>query len=85
MSPMEGGAMPKPTEPRAMQVVRALRADEGWTGRVFDAHDNDPLGGARVSIVVKGFPGGRSAEGVSAVSRGKLVGGRVEPRHRHAL
>jgi len=59
---------PKPTEPRAMQVVRALRADEGWTGRVFDAHDSNPLGGAQVSIVVKGFPGGRSAEGGAADS-----------------
>jgi hypothetical protein len=65
------GKMAKPRAPsqlaeaRPIQVVRALREDEGWTGRVFDAHDGYPLSGARVTVMVKGFPR-RSPEGQPA-------------------
>jgi hypothetical protein len=52
----------KPVEAVAMQVVRTRRQEEGWSGRVFDAHDRFPLAGAQVSIVVKGFPG-KAADG----------------------
>ncbi|HKQ71565.1 MAG TPA: hypothetical protein VJT73_19605, partial [Polyangiaceae bacterium] len=40
-----------------LQVVRPLAFDEGWTGRVADAHDGYPVRKAKVSIVLPAFPG----------------------------
>jgi hypothetical protein len=40
-----------------LEVVRELRGREGWTGRVFDAHDGTPVEGALVSIERPGFTG----------------------------
>jgi hypothetical protein len=64
-SPPKPHAPAKPVDAHAMQVLKARNADEGWTGRVFDAHDRFPLVAARISILVKGFPG-RAAAGEPA-------------------
>jgi hypothetical protein len=56
----------KANEARGMEVVRARRPEEGWTGRVFDAHEGYPLEAARISIVVKGFPGKEGERTISA-------------------
>jgi hypothetical protein len=55
---------PKPPPPghASIDLVEAGSANAGWRGRVLDAHDGDPVLGARVSLVVPVFDG----EGVAA-------------------
>ncbi|MFW5740658.1 MAG: hypothetical protein ACOC1F_09870, partial [Myxococcota bacterium] len=48
---------PKPTfkgEP-SLEIVGAPRSRGGWSGRVIDAHDGDPIEGARVRVIVPTF------------------------------
>jgi hypothetical protein len=55
-------------ERQEMQVLRTRQESGDWAGRVFDAHDGTPLAGAKVSVVVPGFPGvGASDDGVVVV------------------
>jgi hypothetical protein len=49
--------VPAPVAVPAVEIVRERRDDEGWMGRVVDAHDGFFVRAARVSIVMKGFPG----------------------------
>ena len=53
-----------------LEVVRTKRSDEGWSGRVVDAHDGAPLEGALVAIVIPSFPGSedRTGKGIEVVT-----------------
>jgi hypothetical protein len=67
---------PPPSERQALRVIGARPSGEGWEGRVIDAHDGGPLGGAQVSIVVPSFPGadGRTNEASATTnSAGRFV------------
>jgi hypothetical protein len=64
----------KPAEDRSslpagrpsVEVVERGPANSGWRGRVLDAHDGMPIGGARVQILVPAFGGdGIAAETTS--------------------
>ncbi len=64
--PAKTRAPVRQAEPRPIQVVRQRPADQGWTGRVFDAHETHALAGAQVSIVVKSFPGADGDRSIGA-------------------
>jgi hypothetical protein len=55
-------------ERQEMQVLRTRQESGDWAGRVFDAHDGTALAGAKVSVVVPGFPGaGATDDGLVVV------------------
>jgi hypothetical protein len=69
-------AWPARREPRAqaeavqhaLQVIREAAPDQGWSGRVLDAHDGYAIEGAVVSIVVPSFPGSPERPSAEAVT-----------------
>jgi hypothetical protein len=61
---------PGVTEQRALQVIRNAAPDQGWSGRVVDAHDGHAIDGAIVSIVVPSFPGSPERPNAEVVTRG---------------
>src|SRR6266508_3565816 len=54
-----------PARPTAgeVQLVRRHRTEEGWSGRVVDAHDGSPVEGATLEVLVPTFPGTRDGAG----------------------
>jgi hypothetical protein len=44
-------------EAPGVEVLRPRERHEGWSGKVIDAHDGQPIEGAVVSIVIPAFPG----------------------------
>jgi hypothetical protein len=56
-------------EQHALQVIREAAPDQGWSGRVVDAHDTYPIDGAIVSIVVPAFPGSPERPSAEVVTR----------------
>jgi hypothetical protein len=61
LSPRERATAPKTRPSRAprpepsIALVAAGRTEEGWKGRLRDAHDGGPVAGARVAVERRGF------------------------------
>jgi hypothetical protein len=60
---------PGALEQQALQVIREATPDQGWSGRVVDAHDGYAIDGAVVSIVVPSFPGSPERPSAEVVTR----------------
>jgi hypothetical protein len=60
---------PGSLEQHALQVIREAAPDQGWSGRVLDAHDGFAIDGAIVSIVVPSFPGAPERPSAEVVTR----------------
>jgi|GEM_PF-655321 len=60
-------------KPRMEVVRRAERGDEGWTGRVVDAHEGTPIAGARVWIERGTFEGQSIVASAETDAEGRFV------------
>jgi hypothetical protein len=66
------GAPREPVSPGPIREVRPLPRNQGWRGRVVDAHEGRPVPDAEIAILVPVFPGasgGAPREGVVAKTR----------------
>jgi hypothetical protein len=71
--PKVEGDAPREAKPRMEVVRRAERGDEGWTGRVVDAHEGTPIAGARVWIERGTFDGNQVVASTETDADGRFA------------